>query len=351
MKRDQHLRDQGEDRRAKLETRESGAASKDLERARQVGRGRSATQPGEIPARGWSDILWRVFYGISADRLVAMSGGVAFFALMAIFPAIATIVSVYGLVANAQTVMDHVGLLSGIFPSSVLDLFRQQVLLVAGKSNDTLGLAFLVGFFIALWSANSGMAALLDALNVVYGEREKRTLLRFYLTSLLLTVGSLIVVLAALCGVVILPLALKFLRLDTTSEQVLSIARWPALLVIIAAALSAIYRFGPSRREARWGWVTWGSAMASLLWIGASMGFSWYVSTFDSYNRIYGSLGAAVGFMTWIWISIIIVLLGAEVNAEMEHQTASDTTDGVPRPLGRRGSTMADHVGVSASEV
>jgi membrane protein len=322
-----------------------------LKRARQAGRGRSASEPGEIPARGWSDILWRVFYSISDNRLVAMSGGVAFFALMAIFPAFATIVSLYGLFANAQTIIDHLSLLSGIFPESVLELFRQQVLLVAGKSNDTLGMAFLVGFLIALWSANSGMAALLDALNVVYGEREKRTLTRFYTTSLLFTLGSVLFVLAALCGVVVLPIALSLLRMDTIAEQFVSIARWPALLVVVGAALAAIYRFGPSRREARWGWVTWGSVMASLMWIGASMIFSWYVATFDSYNRIYGSLGAAVGFMTWIWISILVVLLGAEVNAEMEHQTACDTTEGAPKPLGRRGSIMADHVGAAASEL
>ena len=195
------------------------------------------------------------------------------------------------------------------------------------------------------------MASLFDALNVVYGEREKRTLVKFYATTLVFTLASVLIVVTALCGVVILPITLSLLSLDTTAERFISISRWPALLLVIGAALSAIYRFGPSRREARWGWVTWGSAMASLMWIGASMIFSWYVSTFDSYNRIYGSLGAAVGFMTWIWISIFIVLIGAKVNAEMEHQTASDTTEGRSRPMGQRGSTMADHVGPSAPEL
>jgi membrane protein len=351
MERDQESWDDGQDWRTRLETRHNGPSPQDQKRARQAGRGRSANEPSEIPARGWTDILWRVFYGISANRLVAMSGGVAFFGLMAIFPAIAIIVSIYGLVANAQTIIDHLNLLSGIFPESVLDLFRKQILLVAGTGNDTLGVAFVVGFLVALWSANSGMAALLDALNVVYGEREKRSLVRFYSTCLLFTLGSVLFVLAALFGVVVLPLALALFRFDTTAEQILSLARWPVLLVVVGAALSAIYRFGPSRREARWGWVTWGSVLASLMWIGASMIFSWYVSTFDSYNRIYGSLGAAVGFMTWIWISILVVLLGAQVNAEMEHQTACDTTEGAPRPLGRRGSTMADHVGAAASEL
>jgi membrane protein len=162
-------------------------------------------------------------------------------------------------------------------------------------------------------------------------------------------VGIAFVVLA-IATVVVLPLALKFVGSTTTTEWLLRILRWPLLLVTLVVGLGFIYRYGPSRRDARWRWVTWGSIVAALLWIAASMLFSWYVATFDSYNRIYGSLGAAVGFMIWLWISAVIVLLGGELNAEMEHQTARDTTHGAPKPLGSRGAVMADHVGRAHDE-
>jgi membrane protein len=341
----------GEDWRSQVEYSDaSGPQPEDLARANQPGRGREASTPGMIPALGWSDILSRVYYAFSANRIVAMSGGVAFFTLMAIFPAIATIVSLYGLFADAQTVIGHLNLLSGILPAAVLDLVKQQILLVAGKSNDTLGLAFIAGFLIALWSANSGITALFDALNVVYGEREERSLVRLYATSLLFTLAAVLFVITALAGVVVLPIVLSSVGFHTPAEAIVMVARWPILLVVVATALSAIYRFGPCRREAQWRWVTWGSAFAAILWVAVSMAFSWYVASFDSYNRVYGSLGAAVGFMTWIWISVMVVLLGGELNAEMEHQTACDTTEGNPKPLGRRGATMADHVGPTAAE-
>ena len=189
------------------------------------------------------------------------------------------------------------------------------------------------------------MAALFDALNVVYDEKEKRNPLRFYATTFLFTLAGIAFIIVAITGVVVVPLALKFAGLPTTTGWLLAVLRWPILLVTIAAGLAIVYRHGPSRRGARWRWVTLGSIVAALLWIAASMLFSWYVTTFDSYNRVYGSLGAGVGFMVWLWISAIVVLLGGELNAEMEHQTARDTTGGGAKPLGSRGAMMADHVG------
>jgi membrane protein len=180
---------------------------------------------------------------------------------------------------------------------------------------------------------------------VVYDEREKRSLVRFYATTFLFTLAGIVFVILAITGVVVLPLILKFVGLATTTERLLAILRWPILLVTIVVSLACIYRYGPSRRDARWRWVTWGSILGALLWMAASMLFSWYVATFDSYNKTYGSLGAGVGFMVWLWISVVIVLLGGELNAEMEHQTARDTTEGGSKPLGSRGAMMADHVG------
>jgi membrane protein len=213
------------------------------------------------------------------------------------------------------------------------------------KQTGALSIAFAIGFLTALWSANSGMGALFDALNVVYGEREKRSILRFYATTFLFTIGGIVFIVAAFGAVVVLPVVLKFVGISFSAEIVLSVVRWPILLVVVVAGLSAVYRFGPSRATAQWRWVTVGSIAAAVLWIAASMGFSWYVSSFDSYNRTYGSLGAGVGFMVWIWVSVIVVLVGGELNAEMEHQTSRDTTTGPDEPLGQRGAIMADRVG------
>jgi membrane protein len=342
------MNEHGEDWRSKLEEEAApGVLPDDLAHARQPGRGREANTPGDIPARGWKDILWRVLWGISEDRILSTSGGVAFFALLAVFPAIATIVSLYGLFADVSTIRGHLSLLSGILPGGVLELIGEQISLIVTQSNDTLSVAFIIGFLVALWSANSGVAALFDALNVVYGEKEKRSLLRFYATTFLLTLGMVGVVILAIGAVVVAPVVFTFMGFVTPAGRLLSVLRWPALFVIVFAWLAVIYRYGPSRQDAKWRWVTWGSAMAAVLWLAASMLFSWYVANFDSYNRTYGSLGAGVGFMMWIWLSVVIVLLGAALNAEMEHQTAKDSTEGPPKPLGSRGANMADHVGAS----
>jgi membrane protein len=321
--------------------------SDDRARARELGRGRDASTPGEIPARGWKDILWRMVRSVPENRILSTSGGVAFFALLAVFPAVATIVSLYGLFADTSAIRGHLSLLAGILPGGVLELIGEQIGLIIAQDSDTLSLAFVVGFLVALWSANSGVAALFDALNVVYGEKEKRSLLRFYATTFLLTLGMVGVVILAIGAVVVAPVVFTFMGFATPASRLLSILRWPALFVVVFAWLAVIYRYGPSRQDAKWRWVTWGSAMAAVLWLAASMLFSWYVANFDSYNKTYGSLGAGVGFMIWIWLSVVIVLLGAALNAEMEHQTAKDSTEGPSKPLGSRGANMADHVGQS----
>jgi membrane protein len=286
-----------------------------------------------------------VLYSISADRILATAGSVAFFAVMAVFPATAAIVSLYGLFADATIIGKHLSLLSGFLPAGAIALIADQITLISGQASEKLGKAFVVSLLVALASANSGMAALFDALNVVYDEKEKRSLLRFYSTTFLFTLVGMAFVPLAIIAVVVLPILLKFVGLPGATERLVAVLRWPILLLTIAVSLAFIYRYGPSRRDARWRWVAWGSIVAAILWVAASMLFSSYVAMFDTYNRTYGSLGAAVGFMVWLWISAVIVLLGGEVNAEMEHQTARDTTQGGSRPLGSRGAMMADHVG------
>jgi len=334
-----------EDWRSEAEREDDTPLSLARRRAREPGRGREAEAPEAIPARGWRDILLRLVWAIPEDRVLSTAGSVAFFALLAIFPALATLVSLYGLFSNAGTLGTHLALLDGLVPDGVLNLLADELSRIVATRTDTLGAAFAVGLLIAFWSANSGVSALFDALNVVYKEREKRSLLRFYATTFLFTLGGVLFVICAVAFVVVLPAVLGLFGLATATGRIVAIARWPALLFAVMLALALVYRFGPSRRPARWRWVSLGSAVAALLWVGASMLFSWYVASFDSYNRTYGSLGAGVGFVTWIWLSAVIVLLGAELNAQMEHQTARDTTGGRAKPLGRRGAVVADTVG------
>jgi membrane protein len=309
------------------------------------GHGRSATMPSEIPVRGWKDILLRIYEGISEDRILANAAAVTFYTLLALFPGIAALVSIYGLFADPGSIANQLDAASDILPGGAVDVIRDQLTRLASQGSTSLGISFVIGLVISLWSANGGIKALFDALNAVYEEKEKRSFIRLNAISMAFTLGMITFLLIALVGVVALPIALKYL--PSFLGSVLNIARWPVLLVLVAFGLSLIYRYGPSRREPRWRWVTWGSAFAAVMWLAASALFSWYAANFGSFNKTYGSLGAVIGFMTWIWLSVIVVLIGAKLNAETEHQTARETTTGPEKPLGRRGATMADTVGAA----
>jgi membrane protein len=313
-------------------------------RALEPGRGRDAERPSDIPLRGWLDIFLRVLKSIPEDRVLATSGGVAFFAILAVFPGAACLVSLYGLFADAHTINSHLVLLSGFLPASGIDLLGDQMVRIAAQSNNKLGGAFFIALAVALWSANSGIIALFDALNVVYKEREKRDLMHLYGTAFLFTISAMVLTPIATGVFVVLPYFLSYFGLETWNARLILVIRWPVLYVAAVASLSFIYRYGPSRRMAKWRWIS-GSMLAAAVWFGMSILFSWYVAQFDSYNRVYGSLGAVVGFMTWIWVSVGVILVGAELNAEMELQTAVDSTSGEPRRLGQRGAIVADSIG------
>lgn len=315
--------------------------------AREQDRGRLADTPSEIPARGWWDILLRIYGNFSHHRVLALAAGMTYYGLLAIFPAIAALVAIYGLFSNPATISSHLDQISGILPQGALDVVRDQLTRVASQGAQTLGWTSVLGLVVSLWSANAAMKSLFDTLNIVYGEDEKRGLIVLNAVSLSFTVGGIVFVLIAIGAVVALPIFLKYLGLPQAADLLLRIGRWPALLVIVALMLSLIYRFGPSREAARWRWITWGSALAAVLWLLASGLFSYYTAHFGNYNKTYGSLGAVIGFMVWMWISAITILLGAELDAEMEHQTARDTTTGEHKPQGSRGARVADTVGKS----
>ncbi len=314
---------------------------------REEERGRDATSPSEIPARGWKDILLRVYANVSAHRIMALAAGMTYYSLLAIFPAIAALVAVYGLFSNPETIARHLDQLGGFLPGGAIDIAREQLTRVASKGSHALGITFLVGLGVSLWSANAAMKSLFDTLNVVYSEQEKRSLIKLNAISLGFTVGGVIFMLMALGSIVAVPIILNYVGLSKFGDLILRFGRWPAMCLIITFGLAFIYRYGPSRMEPQWRWITWGSATAALLWLLISTLFSWYAANFGKFNETYGSLGAVVGFMTWLWISAIVILLGAEIDAEMEHQTARDSTAGSPKPMGARGAQMADTVGAA----
>jgi membrane protein len=317
-------------------------------RAAEQGRGRHAEAPWQISWLGWKDILWRTYRQIGENRLLALAAGVVFYGLLALFPALAGFVSLYGLFAKTSSISDQLSLVAGVFPDGVIDIIRDQIARLISKGDAKLSVNFIAAFCIALWSANAGTEAIIDALNVIYEEKEKRGFIRLNLISLGFTLGAIVALTLALTGIILLPHLLDDFGLDRVSAIILRTARWPTLLLVTILGLSVIYRFGPSRREPQWQWVSIGSIAASIVALATSSLLSWYFAHLANYDATYGSLGAVIGTMLWLWILWVVVLLGAQINSEIEHQTAKDSTVGRPKPLGQRGATMADTIGQRA---
>ncbi len=294
--------------------------------ARERKPGHDAHQPYEIPARGWWQIAKRTARMFSKNELMSQAAGITFYALLSLFPAITAIVSIYGLFANPSTIQDHLDQVGTFVPSGGMDIIREQVQRLIKSSASGLSIGAVVGLLTALWSANQGTKAMLSSLSDVYAEPDERGFVMVTALSLAFTIGAIVVLLLGLGLIVVVPLVFDLLHIRGVFDAVVNIAKWPLIVVGLMMALAVLYRYGPHRRLARWRWVTWGGAIAALGWIGLSLGFSWYVSHFGNYNKTYGSLGAIIGFMTWIWLSSTVVLLGAQLNAEMEAQTARDTT-------------------------
>jgi membrane protein len=311
------------------------------------GRGRRAGSPGEIPAAGWKDIAWRTWSEFNDDRITTVAASVAFFGILALFPGMAAFVSLYGMYADVGVAQKHLEALAGVLPADSLTLIGGEMIRIAATKKASLGATFGVSLLLSMWSANAGIKSLFEGLNVAYEEKEKRGFVRLNLITLGFTLAMLVFLLLAMTAMVGAPVALAFLNLDARSRFITAL-RWPLLLLVVVAGLSIVYRFGPSREHPRWRWVTWGGVVAAFGWLAVSLAFSWYVGSFAHYSITYGSLGAVVGFMTWMWLSATVILLGAELNAEMEHQTVRDSTTGAPLPMGARGARMADTLGKAA---
>lgn len=313
--------------------------------ADESGRGRSARRPSDIPSRGWRDIALRIKDQLDRDNVSVVAAGVAFYTLLAIVPALAAVVSIYGLVADPADVQAQLESVSHLLPQEAQGIISEQVQRIAASSGGALGLGAVAGLLLTLWSASKGMKTLITALNIVYDEQEQRGFIKLNLIALGLTLGAVVFLVVALGLIVALPAVLDSLGLGETLRSLVAWLRWPPLLLGVIVALALIYRYGPSRDPARWRWVNWGAVAATVLWLAGSVAFSIYVRNFGSYNETYGSLGAVVILLMWFYLTAYVVLLGAEINAEMEHQTARDTTRGPAQPRGQRGAYVADTVG------
>ncbi len=309
------------------------------------GRGRDARHPSHIPSRGWKDVLVRAWKAQGEQNLSLVAGGVTYCVILALFPGLAALVSIYGLVADPHTIEKEVNAMAGLVPGDAQSLISTELHSLVTASGGALSIGVVIGLLIALWSASRGMSGLISALNIAYGQEETRSFVRFNVIALVLTIGLIIGGLIAIALVAGLPAVLSGAGATGATKWVAYIVEWPLLIVFVMLMLAVLYRYAPNRDEPKWEWVSPGAAVATLVWILGSILFTVYVSHFGNYNKTYGSLGAIIALLTWLWLSAYVVLLGAEINAESERQTREDTTEGQPQPMGQRGATAADTLG------
>ena len=310
--------------------------------------GREAERPSEIPPRGWFAVLRRAKAEVKEDNVPLLAAGVAFYAMLAIFPAIIAVVTVYGMVADPDQVKTQVGEFAKSLPAGADQLITEQLTNVVNAGQQSLSIGLALSLLAVLWSASSGVQGLVKALNVVYDERETRGFVKLRGLSLLLTLGAIVVAVVALALITVFPRVVDNLGLGQAGQLAASIARWVVLALLVLVALAVLYRFAPDRANPRWRWVSPGALVALVLWLLGSVGFSWYVDNFGKYNQTYGALAAVIILLLWLFLSAFAVLLGAEFNAETERQQAGDTTTGPERPLGQRDAEVADTLGESS---
>ncbi len=306
------------------------------------GRGRTATSPASIPRRGWWDVALRVKDEIGNDHVSVVAAGVAFYALLASFPAIAAIVAIAGIVIDPAQVEQQMQALIAMLPEDAAAILEEQARKVVSKGGTAMSLGAVAGLLLTLYSASAGMRNLMVGMNIAYDEAEDRGFIKKLLVSLVLTLGLIVGFILAIACIIALPIVISFMSLGETVEAMLNYLRWPLLAMFMMMGLAIIYRFAPNRSDPKWRWVSVGAVVATVLWVVASIGFSIYVRNFASYNETYGSLGAVIILLMWLWISAFVILLGAELNAELEHQTEHDTTTGEAQPMGKRGAVKAD---------
>lgn len=267
------------------------------------------------PRRGFLKFMKELWNDVNSDRIFSVAAGVGFYGLLSLVPALAALIALYGLFTDRATAVDQVARLSSILPAEVATVIFDQATRIAGQPGQTLGFAFALSLVLSLWSANSAMKEVFDALNVAFEESEKRGVVRLNLQSLGFTLFTVVFALLAIAAVIILPLLLRRVGLDAVADNLISIGRWPVLLAVVSLGIAVLYRFGPSHTHPKWRWATPGIAFASLSWLALSGLFSWYAANFGKFNQTYGSLGAAAVLLTWMWLSALLVLTGAEIDS------------------------------------
>lgn len=310
-------------------------------------RGHLATSPWQMPARAWKDIGARSYKRVWDDNVGLVAAGVAFYGFFALLSLLGLIVLVYGFVADPFTVVEHMQALTGVLPTDVAFIIGDQLMTAVRASQKTKGLGILLAFLVAVYGGTNGAASVITALNIAYEEKEKRSLFSFYVLAVSMTLAALLVALCALAATATLAYLQHLLPKASRILVIGGKISGYVLLVLVASGIaSTLYRFGPSREQARWTWITPGSLLAALAWLLLTWAFGIYVGHFTNYRASYGSLGAVVALLTWMYLSAYAFVFGAELNSEIEHQTATDSTTGSPRALGERGAWAADNVAV-----
>jgi membrane protein len=322
---------------------EIGARHGDFE----VGRGRRARSPSRMPARGWRDIAIRTKRELQRDQVTSVAAGVAFFGMLAVFPAMIAAVSLYGLLANPADVERQVAAVSGMLPGPAQAVLGERLNALVTQPAGQLSIGLVLSVVVALWTASTGTKAMIDAVNLAYNERETRGFFKLRGLALAMALGLIVAGILAVLAVTLLPAAFSWFGFGEQGRFIVSIARWPALAVGAIVGLGLLYHFAPNRTRPRWRWVSVGAIVATALWIGASLLLSLYVSNFGNYDATYGALAGVVVLMLWMYISSLAILVGAEINSELEAQTAEDSTIGPEKPMGRRGAVKADRLGES----
>ena len=310
-------------------------------------RGREATKPSEVPKRGWIDIAKRTMAEMKADHIPVVAAGCAFYAWVALFPALIALITIYGLVASPQQVAEHINELTQGVPPAAAEVIRQPIQSATQTTDRALSIGLIVSLAVALWSASGGMDGLIKGINIAYDE-PPRSFPRRRGLALLLTFGAIVFVVLAFGLIVGVPIALKWLGLDEVATMAGQIASYVLLLLLVLFALGVLYKVAPHRDNPQFRWVTLGTVIAAILWLIGSVAFSLYVNNFGNYNQTYGALAGVIILNLWLFLTMYVVLLGAEINSEMEHQTRKDTTVGEPRPMGQRNAAKADHLGEAA---
>jgi membrane protein len=306
--------------------------------------GAEAEQPSQIPAKGWFQITRRAWAEAKADQVPLLAAGVAFYSFLSLFPAMIAAVTVYGLIADPQTVARQTQAISEALPKDAASIITKQMEAIASQPQQSLGLGLVIALALALWSASGGVGNIVTAVNVAYDEEETRGFVKRKALALVFTLGAILFVVVAVVLIAVTPALLDAFLPEGPLRVLIDVARWVGLVIAVAVALAVLYRYAPDRDSPKFAWTSVGATVATVIWIVASVGFSLYVDNFGSYSKTYGALAGVAVLMLWLWITAYIVLLGAEINAEAEQQTVKDTTVGPPKPLGERDAVKADNL-------